>query len=116
LDVSPSPARKWYEEDGTLHNKTALDWQRATPADKLATCGDFVTAMWKKGNLKSEVSDHLSTVDDVRPYAQQLVIFLDAAFRVDPDPDENRKRFTNQTVAEFAAVGIITLGWTNNGK
>lgn len=114
-NASSLPARNWYE-GGTLHNKSAIDWQGASPADKLATCGDFVTKMWKNGDLKSEVSDHLSTVDDVRPYAQQLVIFLDAALRVDPDPEQNRKMLTNRTVSETAVVGMITLGWTKNGK
>ena len=102
---------KWYE-GGTLHKKSALEWQTASSMDKLATCGDFVTGMWQNGNLKPAITNRLSTVDDVRPYAQELVDFLDAAFKPDPDPEQNRKLFTNQTVSSTAAIGMVTLGWT----
>ena len=104
-------ATKWYS-GGTLHKKSALEWQTASPQDKLATCGDFVTGMWQNGNLKRSIANSLSTVDDVRPYAQQLVDCLDAAFTPDPDPEQNRILFTNQTVAGFAAAGMVTMGWT----
>ncbi|MBN4054238.1 hypothetical protein JYT87_00850 [Nitrospira defluvii] len=102
---------KWYE-GGTLHKKSALKWQAASRADRLATCGDFVTTMWKNGNLKPSIANKLSTVDDVRPYAQELVDFLDAAFKTDPDPEQNRKLFTNQPVSSTAAMGMVTMGWT----
>ena len=112
---SPTPGAastpKWYE-GGTLHKKSALEWQTASSTDKLATCGDFVSGMWQNGNLKSSMTNRLSTVDDVRPYAQELVDFLDAAFKTDPDPEQNRKLFTNQTVSSTAAIGMVTMGWT----
>jgi len=109
---SPStPTSKWYQ-GGTLHNKSALDWQNAAANDKLATCGDFVTKMWQNGDLKPSIANNLTTVDDVRPHAQELVVFLDAAFKLDPDPEQNRKLFTNQTVSGTAAIGMVTMGWT----
>jgi hypothetical protein len=104
-------APKWYQ-GGTLHKKSALEWQTASSKDKLATCADFVTAMWQNGDLKPSIANRLSTVDDVRPYAQELVDFLDAAFKPDPDPEQNRKLFTNQTVSSTAAIGMVTMGWT----
>jgi hypothetical protein len=103
--------KKWYE-GGTLHNKSALEWQTASRDDKLATCGDFVTKMWQGGNLKPSIADKLSTVDDVRPYAQELVDFLDAAFKPEPDSEQNRMLFTNQTVSGTAAIGMVTMDWT----
>jgi len=108
---SSAPSTKWYQ-GGTLHSKSALEWQTASAADKLATCGDFVTKMWQNGDLKPSIANNLSTVDDVRPYAQELVAFLDAAFERDPDPEQNRKLFTNQTVSGTAAIGMVTMGWT----
>ena len=101
---------KWYQ-GGTLHNKTALEWQVATAADKLATCSDFFANMWDNENLKSSISKELLSVEDVRPYAQELVEFLDAAFKPDPNPDQNRKLFTNQSVAGTTAIGMVTMGW-----
>ena len=107
---SSTPTRKWYE-GGTLHNKSALEWQTASSADKLATCGDFVTKMWQNGNLKPSIASNISTVDDVRPYAQELVDFLNAGFKRDPDPEQNRKLFTNQTVSSTAVIGMVMMGW-----
>lgn len=104
-------APRWYE-GGTLHKKSGLEWQTASSKDKLATCADFVTAMWQNGNLKSSVANRLSTVEDVRPYAQELVDFLDAAFKPDPDSEQNRKLFTNQRVASTAVIGMVMMGWT----
>jgi len=103
--------RKWYE-GGTLHDKSALEWQTASSADKLATCADFVTTMWQNGDLKRSIANRLSTVDDVRPYAQELVVFLDTAFKPDPDIQQNRKLFANQAVSSTSAMGMILMGWT----
>ena len=111
LDSDWPPGGKWYI-GGTLHKKTALEWQTASPQDKLATCGDFVTGMWQNGDLKPSIANNLSTVDDVRPYAQELVDFLDAAFKPDPDPEENRILYANQTVSYFAATGMVMMDWT----
>lgn len=108
---SSSPIKKWYQ-GGTLHSKSALDWQVASREDKLATCADFVVKMWQDGKLKPAISNNLSTIDDVRPYAQELVDFLDATFRADPDPEQNRKMFTNQTVSDTAVIGMIMMNWT----
>ena len=108
--TSSKAAKEWYE-GGTLHNKSALKWQTASTADKLATCADFVTKMWQNGDLKPSISDNISTVDDVRPYAQELVEFLDAAFKPDPDPEQNRRLFTNQTVSSTAAIGMVLMEW-----
>lgn len=104
-------APKWYK-GGMLHNKSALEWQTASSKDKLATCADFVSAMWQDGQLKPSIANRLSTVDDVRPYAQELVDFLDAAFKPVPDPEQNRKLFTNQMVSSTAAIGMVTMRWT----
>ena len=109
--TSPSTsASKWYS-GGTLHKKSALDWQIASSQDKLATCADFVTGMWQNGNLKPSIANSLSTVDDVRPYAQELVDFLDAAFKPDPNPEQNSYLFASQTVSSFAAMGMVIMGW-----
>jgi hypothetical protein len=103
--------QKWYE-GGTLHKKSALAWQTASKKDKLATCADFVATMWQNGDLKPSIANRLTTVDDVRPYAQELVEFLDAAFKPNRDPEKNRKLFTNQAVSSTSAIGMARMGWT----
>ncbi|MCU0914900.1 MAG: hypothetical protein MUC88_10090 [Planctomycetes bacterium] len=67
--------------------------------------------MWDKGKLKSSIARTISGVDDFRPYAQELVDYLDAAFKRSPNPEENRTLFTNQTVAGTAAIGRMMMGW-----
>jgi hypothetical protein len=107
---STGSSPKWYE-GGTLHKQSALQWQTASSKDKLATCADFVTGMWQNGDLKPSIASRLSTVEDVRPYAEELVDFLDAVLKRDPDAEQNRQRFANQTVAATAAIGMVTMGW-----
>ncbi len=113
--VSPVTVKKWYE-GGTLHQKTALEWQSASSGDKLATCADFVTRMWQNGELKASIARKLSEVDDVRPLAQELVAFIDAAIKPDSNPKKNRKMaklYSEMTVAELAVVGMHMMEWTN---
>ena len=103
-------APKWYE-GGTLHQKSALEWQAAAPADKLATCGDFISKMWQDGNLKREIQASIESVDDMKPYAEKLVAFLDAAMEKQASEDRNRELYTNQTIAGMAAIAMVSLGW-----
>ena len=109
--TSNTETKKWYE-GGTLHQKSGLDWQKASRADKLATCADFLTKTRLDKKLKAQVVRQIASVDDLRPYANQLVDFLDAAFMPDVDPDRNRELFENQTIAGTAAIAMVTLEWT----
>ena len=106
-----TPVGKWYE-GGTLHRKTALDWQTASFPDKLATCSASSRECGRRAT--SNRPSHVPSPPWMTfvPYAQQLVDFLDAAFKPSPDPEENRRLFANQTVAGFAAMGMVTMGWT----
>jgi DNA-directed RNA polymerase subunit RPC12/RpoP len=107
IDGDTTGERKWYQ-NGTLHKKSALDWRVATDEDKLATCADMVCVVWKDGNLKPEISQSLESVDHLRPYARELVTFLDGAFKANPDIDE---LLESQTVASTAVAGMALMGW-----
>lgn len=109
--ISGAKTKKWYE-GGTLHKKSALEWQIASDSDKLATCSHFILYMWKNDGLKSSIIENFSTLDAIRPYAQELVDFLDAAFELEPDPEQNHRLFVNQTVAGSASIGMIMMEWT----
>jgi Zn-finger nucleic acid-binding protein len=104
------PSEHW-KSGGTLHTKTALDWQNADRHNKLATCADFVAGMWKEGKLTRKIASRINNVDDVLPFANELADNLDAAFEPQPDPGENRRIFANQTVSGTAAILMIQLGW-----
>ena len=103
--------QKWYE-GGTLHSATALNWQKAANANKLATCADFVAMAWQKKMLKPKIQASFGTIDDFRPYAKELMAYLNAATKPDPDPGKNKRLFAKLDVAELAAVGMLHMGWT----
>jgi len=102
--------KQWYE-GGTLHNKSAIEWQSASDENKLATCADFIAELWKGDNLTLSIACRLTSEDDIRPYAQALVDSLNATFQPNPDPGENKKLFASQRVAFNAAITMATKGW-----
>lgn len=101
----------WFE-GGTLHKKGILDWQKASHADKLATCGDFVSLMSNDGALNAGIRSKLTSVDAVRPYAEELVDFIDLSTKKETDQKKNEMLYTNQTVAGMAVIGMAMMGWT----
>jgi hypothetical protein len=102
--------REWYE-GGTLQDKGILDWQKASYENKLGTCGDLVARFLELGYFKPGIQHSIESVDDMRPYAEELVVFLDTATKKWDDPEENRVVFTNQTVPEFAFIGLVLMEW-----
>lgn len=108
--TSTPPARLWYE-GGTLHNSSGLAWQNASRANKLATCADFVRVLREQGQLNQAIEDQIAAANDIRPCAEELVRFLDAAFERDPDPAVNRACFGNLSVSEAVAMGVVMMRW-----
>ncbi len=102
--------QKWYE-GGTLHNKSALEWQMASAEDKLATCSDFVAITWKEQKFISRIQNSIDSVDSMKIHAAQLVIYLDAATERFADPEQNRRVYANQTVSGLTMFGMVAMGW-----
>lgn len=105
-------AAEWYE-NGTLHSESALEWQDASYANKLATAGDLLAAAYQQGSLKPEIANRIHGVSDIRPLAEELVTQLDDMFKPEADETANRKMFANQKVNESAAMLLITMGWAD---
>lgn len=101
----------WYE-GGTLNDATALEWQDASYSNKLATCADFVAKMDSDGQFVASVDNDINTIEDIRPYAEDLVTALDGAFAEEDDPERNRQMYANQSVAETAVILMQVMGWT----
>lgn len=108
-------AHKWYE-GGTLHKASAIDWQTASHENKLATCADIVAVLWEGKSLKPAIQNKINSIDDMRPYAEELVVWLDKAMEPLSDPAENRRVYVNQTVAGMATMGIVLMGWCETGE
>ncbi|AJC66877.1 hypothetical protein [Dickeya zeae] len=110
--VSTAQATSWYQ-GGTLHNATALEWQKASRDNKVATCADILASMYEKKRLAPSIVSSLKSIDDFKPYALKLADQLDQAFKPDPNVAKNKKLFANQTVSETAAMLLILMKWTN---
>jgi hypothetical protein len=102
--------KKWYE-GGTLHKKSALDWQTANYEDKLATCSDFIAKMWDRKSFTDVMQNSIMGVQDFKPYATQLVACIDAATKRLPDVNENRTVYANQAVSDMSVLCMVTMGW-----
>lgn len=104
------PERPWYS-GGTLHTASALEWQKADAANKLATAADLVVAMKEKGALKPSLAVQLHSLDAIRVRAAALVVAIDKATVGDADPEKNRRLLANQTVPGLAVTLAAAMGW-----
>lgn len=100
----------WYE-GGTLHAASAVEWQQASDANKLATSADLFTVMWQNDHLKPSISQQVNSVDDLRRFSEELMTQLNDAFSPDADAAENARLFTNQQVGETSVLLMFMMGW-----
>ncbi len=110
--INPVFAGEWYE-GGTLHNANALEWQKATYSNKIATCGDFLARYMIGGLLNKSFLSKITTVDDFKPYAIQLANGIDTAFIRLPDDNDNELKYKDDEVAFSAGALIMVYGWAN---
>ena len=103
-------AKNWYE-GGTLHSKSALEWQVASYENKLATCSDFVSTTWQNKSFKPEIQSKITSMDVVKVLSKELVKALDTALAKDPDPKKNEMMYANQTVSSSVAMLMVMMGW-----
>lgn len=101
--IRPKPntkdSGKWYV-GGTLHQADVSDWWRASESNRLATCGDFISALILEGKLNIKFSD----VDDLLPYAYQLMTCINATTR-------NFPKIQKARVKEIAGLCVVGSGW-----
>lgn len=100
---------KWYENGG-LHDKSALDWQIAPYKQKLATAADIYAHFYQKKQLTPAIAARIESVDDLRPYAENLVSALNEAFEKKATKEENQKMYANQTVSETSILLLTMQG------
>ncbi|MCS1255178.1 hypothetical protein NX005_25990, partial [Escherichia coli] len=73
------------------HDANALEWQKASYKNKLATSGDFIYVLYNKGRLKPELSAQIKDMDDIKLLAEELTKQLDMAFEPFSDKKQNKK-------------------------
>ena len=89
---------QWYS-GGTLHAASGLAWQQANASNRLATAADMVAAVVKEGGTTITSS----TVEDVRPYAEQLAACITEATRT--------RAAATLPVQDLAALCVGSLQW-----
>ncbi|QDU97459.1 hypothetical protein [Lignipirellula cremea] len=103
-------AKLWYGH-GSLHQKTALDWQQASVDDKLGTCADLLALTWMQKDLMPSIQEKIRSVNDLRPYAEELVAYVDQATVRLPDEAANRAKFGDMQVMMIVARGMEEKNW-----
>ena len=78
-------------------NSSVAQWNGATAANKLATCGNWIAA-WEKAGLTAKAYGPLS---DLRPDAEELRACLDAALQALRDTER---------VNPYASICALQLG------
>ena len=101
LFSQPLFAAEWYE-GGTLLQATAAQWRNASDADKLASCGDFVSVAYRKKFFKPEIQGSINTMDDIKFLALLLKDAIDEALE---------DRMPDATVPQAAALLMRAAGW-----
>jgi hypothetical protein len=76
--TQPSEASSQWYAGGSLHKASGQEWRAGSYRNKLATCADFVTTMYKSTHKR------LPTMERMKEMAEQLVVGLDALY-VTPD-------------------------------
>jgi hypothetical protein len=97
--VAPTP-KIWYE-GGTLHKASIPEWKAADYENKLATCADFIAAA--RDNLNLKITD----VDSIKPYAEELVAFLDSAV----EGDDAEQIYGGSKIPDLVLIGVLMMGW-----
>ncbi|AMV32136.1 hypothetical protein VN12_08435 [Pirellula sp. SH-Sr6A] len=106
---------EWYK-GGTLHEANALTWQKGSDADKLSTCGDFVSKLWTAKQLAPKFQSAIKSTDDIKVIAEELKSGLDAAFKIIPNEELNRRTYTNQEVKITAIAILMEMGVLSKTK
>ena len=95
---APACAKEWYE-GGTLHNATIAQWKRASRQNKIATCADWLSALYMRGNLNVNISG----MNDLKTVATTLVDYIDKA-------SGSTRELDNETANSVALLGMMMAG------
>jgi len=88
---------QWFD-GGTLHAKTADEWNSAESGNRLATSGDFVASI-----LKVSTRSKVSSMSDLKVMAIEMERCITEAVKLPANPE--------MPVAEVAAACGILLGY-----
>lgn len=104
-------ASDWYKK-GTLQNATALEWQKATQENKVATCAYFISFFWSKDKLSTEIANNIKGHEEnLRAYSTELAKQIDTVFAPESNAKKNKDMYANQKVNETAVILMYMMEW-----
>ncbi len=93
----PQTRKEWYE-GGTLQQATVRQWKLATPANRLATCADFLMFAYDENMVKYDMTNPAM----LRHYARELMNFIDASIN-------GVNGIEDKKIYELVAAGLVLL-------
>lgn len=102
-----SYAAEWYE-GGTLKDTQGSEWLHASEENKIASAGELLIDMYEIDMLDTVMYPGVESVDDLRPYAERLVMYTDKAINKaneDAESLEEARRILNSMEIPLA-IGV----------
>ena len=98
---------EWYD-GGNLHQATMAEWSKATEANKLATCGDWVSGLYSRDLYNDNVMNAINTfgMPGIKEMANTCVEMLNS---IAEEPD-----VATQKASELYVLGIALGGLLKN--
>ena len=93
----PQSRKEWWEE-GTLQQATVRQWRLATPANRLATCGDVLLFAYDQNMVKYDMTKPAT----LRHYARELMNFINSSI-------DGVNGIEDKKIYELVAAGLILL-------
>ena len=97
-------AEEW-QQGGTLHDATIAQWKRASQHNKVATCADWLSGLYLRGNLDVDIDEF----DDLRKYAEAIVSYIDKS-------SANTSSLNEEKANDVALIGMMMAGWIKDSN
>ena len=109
-----------WREGNTLHGVNGYAWLEASETDKLATVAEILSGTYEQGLLNPEIMSDVNEIDDLRPYAEELVSQTDEFLYEKGNDDGPREALSdvemrNEKVAFFVLLVMHQNGTLNLG-
>lgn len=109
MSMYPDSNQKWYLVSNIM-NDTGFSWLQASDDVKLSTAANIYAYFYNENQLAPQIQKSLKGMNDLKPYAQQLVATLDQVYTSTPEADQDPNLYLNQTVSSTAVILLNQQG------
>lgn len=99
---------EWYTHDIKISygEMNGTNWVSYTSDQKLAISANVLAHFWTKKELSPKIMNNIKEMDDLKPYAKELVVALDE-FYIGGD----QQLTANQPLSESAVILLTLMKW-----